>query len=703
MNNMNIMLNLMVFVGFIGFLIGLLWVAIPFQSHAQGKIKPFPMVTWLAMTVLLVVGTVTVRSNPSLPLLPVGVRFIQDESHLKSLLQSAQQDRQFTTDGPAPGVTEDMGSSQTDNQNSFVDTNSQVAGVQEGDVIKTDGEFIYYASRWDSRVRVMHVDNNNVVTYLTTINLETKDDTIFTDSMYLTEDYLVIIGYRYSLNNSSCASEDENGDIYFCADFRWWQPTGSVVLIDRQSLSIVYTLNTNSAFIDHRIVPIMDGELVVGETLYLVGHHYFYTYDDTIDLRPYFVENDQPKTYMPYASMAYIQEDNLYAMTTFTGIRLWSNPEAINYQASGYLGTTPDYKKLYVDATHLYLAQSNYVWENPQSYQTTTILKFALDVANADLTLTTIGTVRGVAINQFALDAYQGMFRIATTDTVWDNRGDAWWWSWESRVITNRLYILEDLNDGTFAITGLIDEGLGKPNESIMSVRFQGPLAYVVTFLRTDPLYIIDLTNPANPLIREEIVLPGFDTYQHPWGEDYILGFGYDADEDGQLKGMKLSAYDVREGTSDVMQTYLLTEAIFEGIPHEDRLSWQWAWSEALWDHKAITVSIEHGIFAFAVNAYQQTFIDAEPGDDSRGEYGYYDFSYHSYYLIFAIDFTAEDPIQLLERIEHPSSSVGFVHVDRGVIINEVMHTFSNRQMISYDLETKTIGQTLLFPEYQIA
>ena len=698
---MNNVLNLMVFIGFIGFLIGFLWVALPIQSHANARIKPLSMVTWLAMTALLVVGTVTARSNPSVLLLPVGVKQIRDEHHLRTLLQSAQQDQQFTTGGPIPGEAEDMSTTQADNKNSFVDTNSQVAGIKEGDVIKTDGEFIYYGSRWDSRVRVMQVDTNNVVTYVTTINLESNEETTFTDSMYITDDYLVIIGYRYSLNQGSCATEDENGDVYFCADFRWWQPTGSVVLIDRQSLSVVYTLNTNSAFIDHRIVPIMNGETVLGETLYLVGHHYFYAYDDTVDLRPYYLENDEPKSYMPYASMAFVDDDNLYAMTTFTGIRLQSNPDAIEYQASGYLGTTPDYKKLYVDANHLYLAQSNYLWEDPQSYQTTTILKFALDVTNADLTLTTVGTIRGVAINQFALDAYQGKFRIATTDTMWDVRGDAWWWSWESRTITNRLYILEDLNDGTFAVTGLIEEGLGKPNESIMSVRFQGPLAYVVTFLRTDPLYIIDLTNPASPSIREEIVLPGFDTYQHPWGEDFVLGFGYDADEEGQLKGMKLSAYDVREGQSDVMQTYLLTEAIFDGIADEDRLSWQWAWSEALWDHKAITVSIEHGIFAFAVNAYQQEFIQSDNPADSRGEEGYYEFNYHSYYFIFAIDFTNPTPIQLLEKIEHPTSDVGYVQVDRGVIINQFIHTFSNQQMISYDLSNDEIVQTLLFPEYQ--
>jgi hypothetical protein len=151
-----------------------------------------------------------------------------------------------------------------------------------------------------------------------------------------------------------------------------------------------------------------------------------------------------------------------------------------------------------------------------------------------------------------------------------------------------------------------------------------------------------------------------------------------------------------------VIQTYLLNEAIFAGIPLEDRLGWHPSWSEALWDHKAITVSVAHGIFAFAVNAYQHSYVQPETGDDSRSEEGSYEFSYHSYFFIFAIDFTQASPIQLLEKIEHPSSEVGFVQVDRGVIINDVVHTFSNQQMISYNLENNTILQTLWFPEYQI-
>ena len=703
---MNILLNLMVFVGFLGFLVTLTLVVMPYSLKKVRHLRTLPTISFVVMTTILLVGTLTTRSNETIPLQPVGVNQIQGEDHLRSLLNQSQENRNEFIDIASPGVAENTttnGSSETDRDNSFVDTNSQVDGVKEGDIVKTDGNFIYYASRWDSRVRVMSVDNDNLVTYVSTIELATEDETIYTDSMYLTDDYLIIIGYRYTFTNSSCAREDENGDVFVCDDFVWWQPTGSVVMIDRDTFDIVYSLRTNAAFIDHRIVPLMDGENVIGETLFLIGHHYFYTYIEGQELRPYYIENDADKVFMPYESMSFINEDNLYAMTTITGIPLISDASELTYQTSGYLGTTPDYKKLFVNFEHLYLAQSNYVWQEPQSYQTTTILKFRINILEGTLTLLTVGTIRGVAINQFALDEYEGYFRIATTDTVWDWRADEWWWSWNNRTITNRLYILQDAEDGTFEIISLIEEGLGKPNESIMSVRFQGPLAYIVTFLRTDPLYIIDLSNPYEPIIQTEIVLPGFDTYQHPWGEDGLIGLGYDANESGEITGMKISAYQTTEGASDVLQTINLSEMILEQMPNQDELSWGWTWAEALWDHKAITVSVQHGVFAFAINAYSYELIQVGSGNiaDSDSEIYYnYQFTYHSYFFIFDINFDSVNPITLLEKIEHPSSDLGYVQVDRGVIINDVIHTLSNQQMISYHLASDEILQSLTFPEY---
>ena len=240
-----------------------------------------------------------------------------------------------------------------------------------------------------------------------------------------------------------------------------------------------------------------------------------------------------------------------------------------------------------------------------------------------------------------------------------------------------------------------------------MSVRFQGDLAYIVTFLRTDPLYIIDLSDPVNPVIREEIVLPGFDTYQHPWGENQLIGLGYDANQDGQLTGMKLSAYSTAAGASDVIQTLNFSQYLLDDMAENEGEVWGWSWAEALWDHKAITVSVEHGIFAFAVNAYSYHLVEDVTTEETengevRTDVNYqYTFTYHSYYFIFKIDFTQAEPISLIEKVEHPSSELGYVQVDRGVMINQVIHTLSNQQMISYDITTDSILQTLVFPEYQ--
>jgi inhibitor of cysteine peptidase len=710
--NLHLWLNLLVFGGFLSFLIVMvlsLYQGLPPKRWSQ---QPWYPLALSGSLMALGIGTLLPRTQPLNPLLPKQIKQVLNQDHLLNLLTNSQANRdQSAMTNLTPGAAE-VTDGATSGGNTFVDTNSQVAGIKEGDIIKTDGNLIYYASRWDSRIRVMTVDSQNQVDYVTTLSLTADNEIIYTESMYLTEEYLVVIGYRYDFRNDPCLSEDDNGDVYICPNFMWWQPTGSVVIIERETLEIVYRLRTNAAFIDHRIVPLVnDNQQRIAETLYLVGHHYLNVYDQSQDIRPYFIENAEEKELLSYSQMFYVEGDDLYAMTTFTGINLMADSEALTYQTSGYLGTSPDYKKLYVNQAHLYLAQANYHFIDNQSFQTTTIFKFALAVPEGTLTLTTIGTVRGTTVNQFALDEYQGQFRIATTDTVWNNLQNNWWWSWESRLITNRLYILTDRGDGTFGVTSLIEEGLGKPGESIMSVRFVGPLAYVVTFLRTDPLYIIDLSDPLNPIIREELYLPGYDTYQHPWGENHLIGLGYDADEHGVLTGLKLSAYDVSATSPSVMQTLNFSQFVF-GENQEDDIIWGWSWAEALWDHKAITVSVDHGIFAFAVNAYSYRIVDQKPRpaaepyrSDEEGEtepgWVSYEFSYHSFYLIFEIDFTNVNPIAEPVRIEHPISEIGYVQVDRGVIINDVIHTFSNQQMISYDLNEKVILQTLVFPEYR--
>jgi uncharacterized secreted protein with C-terminal beta-propeller domain len=145
------------------------------------------------------------------------------------------------------------------------------------------------------------------------------------------------------------------------------------------------------------------------------------------------------------------------------------------------------------------------------------------------------GSVDGHLLNQFSMDEYDGVLRVAVTD------GPPWWSSdgSESLVVTLRR------NGDRLERVGEVG-GLGK-GERIYSVRFMGETAYVVTFRQTDPLYVIDLRDPAAPTVSGELKIPGYSAYLHPLGEGRLLGVGRDATGDGRITGAKVSLFDVSD------------------------------------------------------------------------------------------------------------------------------------------------------------
>ena len=656
-------------------------------------------------------------STPSIDdWLPTTIKTISNRQDIENLLSENVENRGNFDDIATPGAAENDGQTSSSQTNSFVDTNVQVEGIQEGDIVKTDGNFIYYASPWTSTIRVLAVSTSNVVTEAASITLQTDQETIYTDSMYLTARYLIVIGYRYDFSAyAGCMETDEEGNDVFCDYFPFWQPTGSVVFINRQTYQIDYSLRTDAAFMDHRIVPERDQEgTVIAETLFLIGHNYFYYNftDEARELRPHFIENNGERVFMDYTDMYYFDNSQIYGMTTLVGIPILANAADIAYEASAYLGAIADYKKVYVSFDHVYLAQSNYHWDETQSYQTTTLSKFVLNVQDATITFKAVINVLGTAINQFALDEYDGYFRLATTNETYTySSTDQWIWSNENLTIINRLYILRDNDEGSFDQISVIEEGLGKPGERIYSVRFDATRVFIVTFERIDPLYVIDLSDPLNPTFSSEIILPGFDTYQHVWSEDHLIGIGYNIDPTtGWMSGMKLTTYNVGDDARE-LQTLNISEYVTTSLPHDLEMTWSFSYSEALWNHKAILVSPEQNVFGFAVNAWAGGYrgvttegevppTDSDTSDDESepsGDDESYYFEFHSMFFLFQFDFTSEEPILEPIIISHPSSTFDYVNVDRGVMINDVVHTLSNRQVISYSLTEKAIIQTVTF------
>ena len=171
------------------------------------------------------------------------------------------------------------------------------------------------------------------------------------------------------------------------------------------------------------------------------------------------------------------------------------------------------------------------------------------------------GRVSGYLLNQWSLSEHRGVLRVVSTESP------AWWG--DGRESESFLTTLRPAG-GALVQAGRVG-GLGK-GERVYSVRFVGDTGYVVTFRQIDPLYTLDLSQPERPRVLGELKIPGYSAYLHPIGEDLLLGVGQDADENGRPLGTQLSIFDV----SDLRKpTRLHTRHLGQG------------WSEAEHDHHA--------------------------------------------------------------------------------------------------------------------
>lgn len=627
-------------------------------------------------------------SNPTL-------KKVGNEQTLRRLLQNNSQ-----YDGPTAwlGIGSGIGSPEIDSQSpasprDVIGTNNQVEGIEEGDIVKTDalGQRIFYSSYYANQVHVLDVHPfTNIVSIAKTIDMGTT----YTQSMFVTDHYLIVIGYHYdftSWGDGRCGETEDQDVVMICVTGMGYQETGTITFIELDSLRIVYTLATDFAFMDYRLID---------DSLFLVGNRYIYESKESLE--PTFqvsLENDIITETVSFDRMYYFENSPVYSMTVLVGLKLSNNPMLISFESEAYLGSHLNYKSMYVSMNAMYLSQSFYHYESNRSYTTMKISQFDLNITDATFKYRASTEVKGQGLNQFSMDEHDGYLRLATTNfetTFSQVIGIDLSWQW-NQTITNYLYVLRVNEQEQFDLIGSIHEGLGKPNESIRSVRFQGDQAFIVTFLNTDPLYIIDLSNPALPTILDDIELPGFDTYQHIWGENQLIGLGFAATDEGQITGMKLTAYDTTVGSASEKQTYTFNSTMKE--TEEDFVYYySFSYGEALFNHKALMISPDHGLLGLGVTSWVYGYrVSDNPNDDETttfDENNHY-FAYRSYFAIFKINFNEEPIIADPIFIEHPESQTYYVTVDRGVYIDGIVHTLSNQQVISYDLTNNQVIQSL--------
>jgi inhibitor of cysteine peptidase len=288
----------------------------------------------------------------------------------------------------------------------------------------------------------------------------------------------------------------------------------------------------------------------------------------------------------------------------------------------------------------------------------TVIHKIAVD--NGRLEYKAAGEVSGQILNQFSMDENGGYFRIATTkNRTWSQFVD----DESANLSYSNLYILDE----NLKPVGAVEELA--PDERIYSVRFMQNRAYMVTFKQIDPLFVIDLSNPADPKVLGELKIPGFSNYLHPYDDNHIIGIGKDAKENqwggATTLGIKLSLFNV----SDVANPKEVDNYVLGGAGSD---------SIALHDHKAFLFDRKKNLLAIPAS------INEPVADSRRGRLTF------SGAVVFNVD---EKGFELKGKIDHSeggqASKIDYWRgvsyydnsVKRSLYIDDVLYTFSNKYL----------------------
>lgn len=288
---------------------------------------------------------------------------------------------------------------------------------------------------------------------------------------------------------------------------------------------------------------------------------------------------------------------------------------------------------VYASTTGLYVSAANWGswWDSRDTGLTTNIYHF--DLGAAGVPLVSMGAVPGTTLDQFSLDEHDGFLRVATTN--WGSGGD-----WNFTNSSAGVFVLGQ-SDGNLVTVGAV-QGLAR-GERIYSSRFVGDVAYVSTFKQVDPLFVINLADPTRPKVVGELKVPGFSSYLHPLDATRLLGIGRDVDPtNGRVLGLQLSVFDV----SNPAKPRRSSTYTFAGD------GWQ-SWSSALWDHHALAWFPEQRILTLPV----------QEGDWWSGSTGL---------VVFRIDLAANGTFTRLGEISHANGAV-----ERGVRIGDLLYSVS--------------------------
>lgn len=399
-------------------------------------------------------------------------------------------------------------------------TNTQEKGVDEGDIIKTDGNYLYIANADNKSISIVDITGKKMVESAQ-IDVA-KNQTV--QEIYINGDKLLVVGSRHKETEAQDDVYSINGEVVY-------KTYGCYSLVSSDTFVKVYDISDRSKpeiKTEYSQQGSYDNSRMIGTKLYAISTYFVdITADDYRDKCIPEMEVKGVCEKIPADCISVIEEskESTYAVITTIDISTDAEPSS-----EAVLGNCDE---LYASAKGLFLSETEY--DNKTYEEFTKIYRF--EYTDTGVNYKCMGNVAGYINDQFSMSYDGEYFRIATTLNKAKVDGDTVSMSTDNRV--NNLYILNN----NMQIVGKVED-MAK-GETIQSVRFVGNMAYVVTFLQTDPLFVIDLSNPENPTVKGELKIPGFSEYLHPIADGLLVGVGQDGTESGTNGDCKVSLFDV--------------------------------------------------------------------------------------------------------------------------------------------------------------
>jgi len=412
-------------------------------------------------------------------------------------------------------------------------TNIQVTGVDEADTVKTDGNYLYtisntapsdifyYSSSNAQNLNSVYIVDTDPQNSQVVSKIEMGNDTQ-PAGLYLSSDgnKLAVIASKYQFTNDVRLMVGAEPMImpYYQADVYTYINVYDVS--DKAAPVLTRNFTASGSYFSSRMI---------GDDIYAVVSQTAWVYNGAVSL-PRVYEDQNSYSAAPSSIYYADMNDTSFSFTSFYGLDFADDAVAPTNMTVMMGGAST----MYVSADNMYVTYPN--WQmNSGSF--TSIYRVAID--GLQLRFEAEGSVPGNTINQYSMDEYDGAFRVATN-----------WYSNEGGQVNN-VYVL-DLN---ISVMGKV-EGLAQ-NENLHAVRFMGDKCYLVTYRTTDPLFVIDLSQPSSPTVLGELKIPGYSDYLHPYDETHLIGVGKDSveTEDGDFawyQGLKLSLFDVGDVNNPV-------------------------------------------------------------------------------------------------------------------------------------------------------